>query len=64
MKEYIKSKIRESLIPSFDLPNKIKPSSEEYQMLKKDKLGLFMGAEEWKKERLNELKKEGSIWSK
>jgi len=37
---------------------------EEYQMLKKDKLGLFMGAEEWKKERLNELKKEGSIWSK
>jgi len=53
----------------FDRNQSVKHNSsltdeEEYQMLKKDKLGLFMGAEEWKKERLNELKKEGSIWSK
>lgn len=34
MKDFIKTKIRESLMPSFNLPNKIQPTPEEYQNLK------------------------------
>lgn len=37
---------------------------EEYQMLKKNKEDKnLMDAEEWKKNRLIQLKKEGKVWS-
>lgn len=43
----------------------VKMTDEEtYQMIKKDKSGLFMDADEWKKSRLKFLKKEGRKWSK
>lgn len=48
-----------------NLGHKEMTDEEMYQELKKNKNKEFiMGAEEWKKKRLKELKREGKLWSK
>ena len=44
--------------------HKEQTDEETYQMLKKNKDKDLMNAEEWKKKRLSQLKKEGKQWSK
>jgi len=48
----------------FNVIHKKMIDEEIYQLLKKQKLSIFMKADKWKKLRLIELKKEGKNWSK